>query len=304
MRDDLIGLLERGVAVLADGAIGTMLQSRGQTGGGAPEAWNVERPDVVRDLHADYARAGARILTTNTFGGTRARLAMHALDDRVHELNRAGAALAREAAAGTGAFVAGSVGPTGEMLAPLGTLEPEGARELFAEQVAALAEGGADLVIIETMSDLAEALAAVDGARAAAPDLPVAVTMTFDTHLHTMFGVSPTQAVAEIAARGVRLIGGNCGNGPAEIGKVIEQMAAARPEGVFLIAQSNAGLPHLEGDEFIYDATPDVMAAYAVRMRDLGADWIGACCGSSPEHVAAMRGALERAGTRLAVAAG
>jgi|1185.fasta_scaffold48994_1 5-methyltetrahydrofolate--homocysteine methyltransferase len=285
-------LLGDATPVLGDGAIGTMLQAAGLMPGASPELWNVEKAEAMRVVHMAYADAGARLLTTNTFGGTRPRLALHNLEDRVHELNEAGARLAREVADRSGLLVLGSMGPTGEMIEPLGTMTQDEAKALFAEQAAALAAGGADILLIETMSDLNEMRAAVEGSREGAPGVPIAATMTFDVKRHTMMGVSPQQALEEIAALGVELIGANCGSGPAEIDDVMTIMSANRPEGVLLLAQSNAGLPELVDGEFRYGGTPEVMAGYAARMRDLGVDVIGACCGSTPAHIAAMRARL------------
>ena len=288
----LTELLEAQPLRLSDGAMGTMLQEAGLDDGGAPELWNVERPDVVAAIHEGYLSAGARILTTNTFGGTRPRLAMHDLEDRVEELNRAGAAVARGAADRYGALVAGDLGPTGELLAPLGTLTPEEAQEIFAEQLRGLVAGGIDLVLIETMSDLAEVEAAVRAAQEVAPELPIAATLSFDTNLRTMMGVTPAAAVRTLAALGVQAIGANCGRGPDEMELIVRDMAEARPDGVLLMAQSNAGLPRAVGDHFEYDGTPERMAEHARRLRELGVDVIGACCGSTPSHLAAMRDAL------------
>jgi methionine synthase I (cobalamin-dependent) len=278
--------------VLSDGAIGTMLQAAGLMPGASPEIWNVEHEDRLRVIHTAYADAGAHLLTTNTFGGTRPRLALHGLEDRVHELNEAGARLAREVADSSGALALGSMGPTGELMEPLGLYTHDQVVDLFAEQAAGLAAGGAQLLLAETFSDLGEVRAAVEGAHRAAPDVPMAVTMTFDVKGHTMMGVSPSQALHEIAAMGVELIGGNCGSGPEEIEQVMTVMSAERSGGVLLLAQSNAGLPQLVGDEFRYGGTPEVMARYAVRMQELGVDVIGSCCGSTPAHTAAMREAL------------
>jgi 5-methyltetrahydrofolate--homocysteine methyltransferase len=278
--------------IVGDGAIGTMLQAAGLMPGASPELWNVEKAEAMRVVHMAYADAGARLLTTNTFGGTRPRLALHHLEDRVHELNDAGARLAREVADRSGLLVLGSMGPTGELMEPLGTMTHDEARELFAEQAAALVAGGADILLVETLSDLGEARAAVDGCRQAAPEVPVAVTMTFDVKRHTMMGVSPQQALDEISAMGVELVGANCGSGPAEIEDVMTIMSAHRPDGVLLLAQSNAGLPELVDGEFRYGGTPEVMAGYAVKMRDLGVDVIGSSCGSTPAHTAAMRARL------------
>ncbi len=287
----LADLASRG-PVIVDGGMGTLLQDLGLDDGGSGELWNLERPDAVRQAHRDYARAGARILTTNTFGGSRPRLDTHGLGDRVHEINRAGAQLAGEVAAEFGALVAGGLGPTGELLVPLGTLDAEGAQAIFEEQLLALRDGGIDAVLIETMSDLAEAEAAVAAAHAVVPDLPVIATLSFDTNLHSMMGVSPAAAVTALAAAGVDAVGANCGRGPEEMAQIAAEMAGARPDGVLLVAQSNAGLPHVVGDHFEYDATPDDMARHAVVLQEIGIDLIGACCGSTPEHIAAMRAAL------------
>ena len=294
---ELFDLLDRGDVVLGDGAMGTLLQTRGIEPGGAAELWNVDHADRIRAIHTEYAEAGARLVTTNTFGGTRARLALHGLQDRVRELNFAGARIAREVADQFDGWVLGDVGPSGELIAPIGVMEPDEVKAMFAEQIAALAEGGADVILVETMSDLAEVEAAVGAAAEVAPDLPVAATLTFDTHGHTMTGVSPERAPEALALLGARIVGGNCGNGPHEIGPVMTQMAQRRPSGIHLIAQSNAGMPRLEGAEFHYDGTPEVMADYALRMRELGVGVIGACCGSTPAHVAAMRAALDLAPT-------
>ena len=286
----LLETLQSGGHILGDGAMGTMLQDAGLTDGGAPELWNVEHPDRIEAILEAYAAAGSNLITTCTFGGTRPRLEMHDLGDRVFELNKAGAEVARAVADRyPGSYVLGDVGPSGELMEPMGTLTPEAAQELFAEQIRGLVAGGADAILIETMSDLGEVEAAVRAAQAEAPGLPILATMSFDTNLHTMMGVKPGQAVTAIAAMGVPIIGANCGRGVDEMRVIAADMVAARPEGVFLMTQSNAGLPKLVGDEFLYDGAPEVMAEWATEMRDIGIDVIGACCGSTPEHIAAMR---------------
>ena len=285
-------LLGETTPVVVDGGMGTLLQDRGLTDGGSGELWNVERPEVIRDSHEEYARAGARLLTTNTFGGSRPRLQMHGLEDRVHELNQAAASLARTVATEHGILVAGDLGPTGELMAPLGTMDADDAREIFAEQLRGLRDGGIDVVLIETMSDLAEVLAAVAAARAVVPDLPVIATLSFDTNLRTMMGVRPADAVTALAEAGVDAVGANCGRGPEEMEKIAAQMAEARPEGLLLVAQSNAGLPQVVGDHFEYDASPSDLAEHARALNKLGVDLIGACCGSTPDHTAAIREAL------------
>jgi len=283
----LAELLTQRRIVLGDGAMGTMLHRAGLTDG-APERWNAERPDVVLAIHRAYVEAGSDFISTNTFGGTRNRLALDNLADRLAELNETGARLAREAAGDR--LVAGSMGPTGELMEPLGLLTPDGARESFTEQARALKAGGADFALIETMSALEEVQAAVEGARAAG--LPVAVTMSFDTNFHTMMGVKPVKALATLAGWGVSVVGANCGNGPAEIERVMTEMSQSRPEGVTLMAKSNAGMPRWKDDRITYGGTPDVMADYARKMAQLGVRVIGGCCGSTPEHIAAMRKAL------------
>ncbi len=287
--------LESNTVVMADGAMGTMLMQAGLERGAPPEMWNTENAQGVRAIHRAYIEAGAQIVLTNTFGGSLIRLKRHDLQSRTAELNRAGAenARAEAQAAPHPVVVAGSMGPSGELLAPIGTLTPEEARESFAVQAAGLAEGGVDVVWVETMSDLEEVRAAVEGARMATA-LPVVVTMTFDTGGRTMMGTTPEQALEALRALGLLALGGNCGNGPAEIEGVIEAMRRADPSAV-LVAKSNAGLPQLDGTEIIYDGTPEVMAAHALRARELGARIIGGCCGTTPDHIRAMAEAL-RAG--------
>jgi len=288
----LAELLGAGRPVLLDGGMGTLLQDSGLEDGAPGELWNLENPEAVRAAHAAYADAGARVLTTNTFGGTRPRLDMHGLGDRLAEVNREAARLARSVADERGLLVAGDLGPTGELLAPLGTMTPEEAQALFAEQLAALVEGGIDLVLIETLSDLGEADAALAAARQVAPDLPVAVTMSFDTNLRTMMGVRPAEAVAHLAAAGADAVGANCGRGPQEMELIAAELVKVRTDDLLLVAQSNAGLPQVVGDHFEYDASPAELAAHATRLAELGIDLVGGCCGSTPAHVAAIRATL------------
>ena len=289
---DLYAALAAGT-LTSDGAMGTMLQERGLTDGGAPELWNVDHADVVEGILEEYAAAGAQLLTTNTFGGSRPRLQMHGLEDRVHELNRAGAAVARRVAdRHPGTWVMGDVGPSGELMEPMGTLTMEDAEALFTEQIRGLVDGGVDAILIETMSDLSEVEAAVRAAHAVAPDMPVITTLSFDTNLRTMMGVKPAVAVQTLAGLGVRVIGANCGRGTDEMRIIAREMVEARPEGVYLITQSNAGLPQLVGGEFVYTGTPDDMGAFAQEMQDLGIDIVGSCCGSTPAHTRAIRSAL------------
>jgi methionine synthase I (cobalamin-dependent) len=281
----------RGCA-LFDGAMGTMLQGAGLEAGESGERWNLERAGAVAEIHRGYAAAGSVLVTTNTFGATAPRLSASGLGDRVADVNAAAVRIARSVADEFGALVAGDVGPTGELIEPLGTLSPAEAQTLFAEQIDALAGAGADLILGETLSDLAEAEAVVRAARDAAPELEVAVTLSFDTNRHTMMGVSPARAVERLGELGVTAVGANCGRGIEDMEAVMVEMVAHRPEGILLIAQSNAGLPVIRGEEFCYETTPEEMADYARRMRELGVELVGGCCGSTPAHMAAMASAL------------
>ncbi len=293
MTNAIYDALEGGRPLVSDGAMGTVLQESGLTDGGAPELWNIDKPEVIEDILEQYAVAGARFLTTNTFGGTKPRLKLHDLADRSRELNVAGARIAKRVAdRHNGVFVLGDLGPTGELMEPMGSLTIDEAKAIFAEQITALVEGGIDAILIETMSDLSEVEAAVRAAQGVAPSLPIIVTMSFDTNLRTMMGTKPEQVLKVLSALGVRIIGANCGRGPDEIRVIAQQLAQARPEGVFLITQSNAGLPILHGDVFEYDGTPSEMAAYALEMASLGIDIIGSCCGSNASHTKAMTEAL------------
>jgi len=279
--------------LVADGGMGTMLMAAGLEHGDPPEEWNVLYPERVRVVHRHYIEAGAQIILTNSFGGSPFRLKLHNLHERVHELNRAAAQVARAEAdaAPHPVVVGGSMGPSGEILEPLGDLSFEAAKAGFAEQAAALAEGGVDLLWIETMSDLNEVRAAVAGAQSAST-LPLVITMTFDTNGHTMMGVSPAQALETLREFQPLALGGNCGNGVSEIEGVIQGMYAV-DQTIPLVAKSNAGIPELVNGVATYNAGPAEMAAYAVQVRNQGATIIGACCGSTPAHVQAMAEALK-----------
>jgi methionine synthase I (cobalamin-dependent) len=287
-------LLASSGPIVADGAMGTVLMANGLEFGDPPELWNLEHPEIIRRVQRGYIDAGAQVLLTNTFGGNRLRLELHGREDRVDQLNRTAAVLARveATAADHPVIVAGDLGPTGQIMQSIGgTLTPEIAREVFAEQARALAAGGADAMWVETMSDVDEAVAAIRGAHDAAPDLPVIATMSFDTRGHTMMGVSPERAAAALLEAGAVAVGGNCGNGPEELVPVIERMRAAFSDAV-LVAKGNVGMPQLVGMAVQYETTPATMADFARRFRDAGANVIGACCGSTPPHLGAMAEAL------------
>lgn len=294
MRTSFAKMVEEADPLLLDGAMGTMLFSSGLEHGGAPELWNVEAPDKVKEVHEAYIAVGSQLILTNTFGGTPMRLQMHGLDDRAEELNRAGAELAGEAAEGADApvVVAGSMGPSGGILEPYGEMAYEQAVESFRRQAEGLVHGGVDVLWVETMSDLGEVKAAVEGARLVTNKVPIVATMTFDTHGRTMMGVTPEQALQELSDLNLDALGANCGNGTDEIVTVIEKMTALDPEKP-LVAKANAGIPHVEDGVVVYDATPEIMAVYAQEVYELGARLIGGCCGSTPDHLAAMRRALD-----------
>ncbi|MFQ6015119.1 MAG: homocysteine S-methyltransferase family protein [Anaerolineae bacterium] len=281
-------LAHKGLLV-ADGATGTMLQAAGLPQGRPPEEWNLTQPEKIRALHRAYIEAGAEIILTNSFGGNRLRLERYGLADQTVELNRTAATLARQEA-GDDALVAASMGPSGALMEPLGPLSFEDAVEVFAQQAGALAEGGADIILIETMSDLNEAKAAIEGARQATT-LPIFCTMSFDSHMHTMMGVSPTQAAEELSGLEVEVIGANCGHAPEETEQIIREMKAACPQAV-VWAKPNAGLPQMINGQVVYDLPPEKMGELAVRFAQAGASIIGSCCGSTPEHTAAIAAAL------------
>ncbi len=282
---------ELGVLV-GDGGMGTQLFERGLTAGDPPERWNVEIPERVQDVHRSYVLAGSDLLLTNSFGGTSFRLALHGLQDRVVELNRAAATIAREVAdeVERTVLVAGSMGPSGELLEPMGSMTPDRARDAFAEQASGLAAGGADLLWIETMSDLDEVTCAVQGAQSAT-DIPICVTLSFDTVGRTMMGVSGADFVERVSGLGLAAMGANCGNNIADTEAAVRQIVEQHP-GMPVISKANAGIPEFRGDELVYDGSPDIMAAHAHRIRSAGASIIGACCGSTPDHIAYMAAVL------------
>jgi len=288
--DDL--LAERGF-LLVDGAMGTELFRRGLGSGDPPELWNVEEPGRVADVYRAYVEAGSDVFLTNSFGGTAFRLKLHKLDHRVEELNEAAARIGREVAdaADRSVLVAGSMGPTGELLEPMGSMTPQTCAAAFAAQARGLDAGGADVLWIETMSHLDEIAAAVEGARSAS-DLPITATLSFDTAGRTMMGVTGAEAVTRLAELGVAAVGANCGNNLGDTEAALAEMRAADPSMV-LISKANAGMPEWRGTELHYSGSPEVMAAHADRQQKAGIQIIGACCGSTPEHLAMMRAVLD-----------
>ncbi|HZP20632.1 MAG TPA: betaine--homocysteine S-methyltransferase [Bauldia sp.] len=294
MRTSLEAMLAARPVLLADGATGTNLFNMGLTSGDAPEFWNETHPDRIKALHQSFVDAGADIILTNTFGANRRRLALHKAEDRARELNRIAAENARAVAdaAERPVVVAGSVGPTGDLLAPLGPLTEDEAEAVFAEQIAGLKEGGADVVWIETMSALEEIRAA---ARAAAKaGMPFTTTASFDTAGKTMMGVAPA-ALADFAVSlpdKPLALGGNCGVGASDLLVSVLAMTERQPDAI-VIAKANCGIPTVHGDHTDYSGTPETMAEYARLAMDAGARIIGGCCGTSPAHLAAMRKAID-----------
>lgn len=296
MTDRLRRRLSAGGVLLADGATGTNLFAMGLQSGDPPEPWCLAHPERVRALHRGFVDAGSDLVLTNSFGGNRHRLKLHRLEGRVAELNTAAARLAREVADSVSArevVVAGSIGPTGELFAPLGPLDHAAGVAAFAEQAEALAAGGADVIWIETMSAREEVAAAVEGARGTG--LPVVCTLSFDTNGRTMMGLTPADLVALCRSLDPRpvAIGTNCGLGASEVvAGILALRAAAGPDAV-LVAKANAGIPRFHDGAVRYDGTPELMGTYARLARDAGARIIGGCCGTTAEHLRAMRTALD-----------
>ena len=290
------GLLERlaaGETLCGDGAWGTQLMARGLAPGSCLERAGIERPELLAEIALAYLEAGADLLTTNTFGASPLALERHGLAERSEEINRAAVAAIRPAAAGR-ALVSGSVGPTGRLLLPYGDTESELVHDAFRRQIAALVEAGVDVICIETMMDLEEARLAVAAAREAAGDLPVIATLTFNRTprgFYTTMGNAVEQACAVLEASGADLVGSNCGNGIDAMVELAGELAAHSR--VPLVIQANAGLPELRGGELRYPESPAFMAERVGALMDLGVAVIGGCCGTGPDHVRALRAAID-----------
>ena len=288
--------LAQGDILISDGAMGTFLQARGLQPGECPEEWCVSHPEVVKEIHDAYLAAGSDILETNSFGGTSYKLKPYGLTDKVRELNLAAVGLARQVIAGKG-YIAAAVGPTGRIVEEEGgDATPNELYEAFKEQVTALAEGGADALCIETMGSLAEALQAVRAAKNSTA-LPVMCTFTFQAGargFRTMMGVTPERAAREAAAAGADIIGTNCGSGIANMIEITRQMRAALPHTPILV-NANAGMPVLEEGKTVFKETPEFMASKIGELIKAGAQIIGGCCGTAPEHIAAIAKAAKAA---------
>ena len=289
------GPLERlgaGEVLVGDGAWGTLLMEHGLGPGEPPEALNLTRPRVLEEIAGLYLDAGADLITTNTFGGSPMRLRAFGLEERTAEVNRAAVEAARRAC-GDRAYVSASIGPCGHVLAPYGDADPSEVAAGFERQIRSVAEAGADLICVETMIDLAEAVLAVRAARAAAPGLPVMATMTFERTrrgFYTVMGASIEAAVRGLTEAGADILGSNCGNGSAVMIEIAREFRARTEEPVAI--QSNAGLPETRGREIVYPEGPETMAAAAEALLAAGVLLIGGCCGTTPAHVRAIRGVV------------
>ena len=283
-------LAQKGVLV-ADGATGTNYQSMGMEPGLAPEEWLFVAPDRVVELHRAFADAGADILLTCTFGATPLRLTEGPLAGRAREVNLRAAELAREGA-GRDRLVAGSLGPTGMLIEPYGLLNREDAAAAYAEQADALTEGGVDLLVLETIFAVEEAVWAVEGIRSSS-SLPLVVSFSFDMGTRTMMGLAPTDAVEAVVGLGVAGVGTNCGRSLADADLVVAEVLAAAGD-VPVWVKPNAGVPKIVGADVVYEAGPEMLADHVARYVEQGARIVGGCCGSTPEHVAAIARALGR----------
>ena len=292
--EQLLARIATGPTIVGDGALGTMLMGRGLRVQDCLESAVLSRPELVREIAALYLDAGSEVLTTDTFGASPLKLEAYGLSDRCEEINRRAVELLR-GVAGDRAWIAGSVGPTGRILTPYGDTEPAEVAASFERQVGALAEAGADLIIVETMIDLAEARLAVDAAKRLAAAIPVVATMTFDATprgFFTTMGTTIAQAAAGLADAGADLVGSNCGNGIARMVEIARELA--RHTRLPIAIQANAGLPEYREGRVVYPETPEEFAAGARELLALGVRLIGGCCGSGPEHIRAIRRVVDR----------
>lgn len=288
-------LLESGRPILSDGAMGTVLHARGEQFEDF-DLLNINKPALVAEIHREYIEAGSQIIQTNTFGANRYKLARLNMENEVERINIAGVELARRVvyASFKPVLIAGDVGPLGVRLAPFGKVQPEQAREAFAEQIGALAKAGVDLLIIETMSDVYEVIEAIQAAKEVAPGLPIIASMTFTRDDRTLLGDNPTKVAQALHQAGATVIGVNCSGGPNQILRILKQMRAAVPE-ARLSAMPNAGWPEQVGGRIMYPAAPEYFGEYALSFMEAGTCLIGGCCGTTPRHISAMAKALASA---------
>ncbi|MBK7626758.1 MAG: homocysteine S-methyltransferase family protein [Bacteroidales bacterium] len=290
----ILDKIKQNKILLCDGAWGTFLQAKGMQPGECPELWNITHKSEVKDIAESYLLAGSDIIETNSFGGSRFKLSMYQLEERVAELNRAAAEISREAA-GREKHVAGSIGPTGKMLI-MGDVTEEELYNAFREQAVALEAGGADIIIIETMSAIDEAALAVRAARENTK-CTVIITMTFskdpDGGFHTMMGVSPEEMVTSMKDAGAHIVGSNCGNGIEDMIGILKAIRATDSE-IPVIIQANAGIPEFIDGATVFRESPEMMASYVPELIKAGANIIGGCCGTTPEHIRAICRAIGR----------
>lgn len=276
-------LLNKGI-LLFDGGMGTQVQEKGLGVGEAPETWNIEHPDWIGEIHAAYVDEGAQAVTTNSFGGSGLKLEKSGWGDRVYQVNMQAAAVAKAAVKGK-ALVAGSVGPTGEFLQPLGTIEPDEMKEGFRVQIKGLLDGGADLIIIETMTDLDEAKLAISAARELG-DFPIIGSMTFNPvkqGYRTMMGVDIPAAAAGMIDAGADVVGSNCGNGIEDFIGLVQEMRTVTD--LPILAEANAGMPELVDGKTVFQESPEMMASHLSSLIEAGAGLVGGCCGTTPNHI-------------------
>ena len=289
----IIDQIKNGKVLVSDGAWGTFLQQKGLKLGECPEEWNLTHPDEVFDIAKSYIDAGADMIETNSFGGTIFKVEKYGLADKVFELNKAAAEISRKAAGDK--FVLGSVGPTGKILM-MGDVTEEELYEAFKEQVKALESGGVDAIMIETMTDLDEARLAIQAAKENT-NCEVFCTMTFDKTINgefrSMMGVSPTEMVNTLIAAGADLIGANCGNGIADMIGIVEEIRKTNSE-IPILVHANAGMPHYHDGQTVFPESPDEMAVLVPKILAAGANIIGGCCGTTPEHICRVREMVDK----------
>jgi len=296
--DRLLERLNNNEVLVSDGAMGTMLFERGVESGDCPERINIERPEILEEIAKLYLQAGADIIQTNTFGASPLKLTQYSLDNQTDAINIA-AVKAVRTAIGDKAHISASCGPCGKLLKPYGDTDPDDVLKGFERQMNALIGEGVDLICIETMTDLSEAKLAIKAARSVTADIPICATMTFDSTprgFFTIMGASIEQTVSELVEAGADVIGSNCGNGIENMVEIAIEFRKHTYQP--LIIQSNAGLPKLEGDRIIYSESPEFMARKCREMLNIGVDIIGGCCGTTPEHIAAIRKVVDEFGRR------
>jgi methionine synthase I (cobalamin-dependent)/5,10-methylenetetrahydrofolate reductase len=289
VKKDFLTQIRSGKPLLSDGAMGTMLHQRGVTFEGCFDYLNLSQPDLVGAVHREYINAGSQIIQTNTFGANRFKLTQHGLENKLIEINTAGIDLARKAikASGKEILIAGDVGPLGVRLAPFGRVQLEQARTVFIEQISVHAEAGADLIIIETMTDLFEIVEAIKASKLAAPKLPVIASMTFTRDNRTLLGDTPAKVAMRVHEAGSDVVGVNCSGGPNQLLSILKQMHDALPEGLFSV-MPNAGWPEQVEGRIMYPAAPEYFGEYALAFWQAGANVVGGCCGTTPAHISAM----------------